>query len=108
MSDTKNDNSANDGGRKPLTVSRGNSSGTVKQSFSHGRSRSVSVEVKKRRTLSGFSKNEIVEQPKSDENLIPDIKESASEIPVSEKPVKQEDNKSSTEVAEQKSLKKNS
>ncbi len=81
--------------------------GQIKQSFSHGRSKSVSVEVKKRRTLSGFSKNEIVEQPKSDENLIPDIKESASEIPVSEEPVKQEDNTSTTEVAEQKSLKKN-
>ena len=32
--------------------------GQIKQSFSHGRSRSVSVEVKKKRTLSGFSKTE--------------------------------------------------
>ena len=30
--------------------------GQIKQSFSHGRSRSVSVEVKKRRTLTGFQK----------------------------------------------------
>ena len=28
--------------------------GQIKQSFSHGRTRSVSVEVKKKRTLSGF------------------------------------------------------
>jgi hypothetical protein len=41
--------------------------GQIKQSFSHGRSRSVSVEVKKRRTLTGFSKDEIIEQPKSTE-----------------------------------------
>ena len=39
--------------------------GQIKQSFSHGRSRSVSVEVKKKRSISGFSKNEKVEQPKS-------------------------------------------
>ncbi len=37
-------------GRKPLTVSR-KSSGTVKQSFSHGRSKQVVVETKKRRTI---------------------------------------------------------
>ncbi len=41
--------------------------GQIKQSFSHGRSRSVSVEVKKRRTLTGFAKDEIIEQPKSTE-----------------------------------------
>ncbi len=41
--------------------------GQIKQSFSHGRSRSVSVEVKKRRTLTGFTKEEIIEQPKSTE-----------------------------------------
>lgn len=55
MSDTKNDNSANDGGRKPLTVSRGSSSGTVKQSFSHGRSKQVVVEKKKKRITSPAS-----------------------------------------------------
>ncbi|MEM7768498.1 MAG: translation initiation factor IF-2, partial [Pseudomonadota bacterium] len=45
MSDTKET-----GGRKPLTT-RG-SSGTVKQSFSHGRSKQVVVEKKKKRPLS--------------------------------------------------------
>lgn len=49
MSDTK-DTGGNTGGRKPLTVSR-KSSGTVKQSFSHGRSKQVVVETKKRRTV---------------------------------------------------------
>ena len=44
--------------------------GQIKQSFSHGRSRSVSVEVKKRRSLTGFSKNEIIEQPKSTDSKL--------------------------------------
>ena len=48
MSDTKD--KGNNGGRKPLTVSRG-SSGTVKQSFSHGRSKQVIVQTKKRRVV---------------------------------------------------------
>lgn len=46
MSDTKD--TGNTGGRKPLTVSRG---GTVKQTFSHGRSKQVVVETKKRRSV---------------------------------------------------------
>ena len=49
MSDTNNTNSTNDGGRKPLSVSRSKDSGTVKQSFSHGRSKQVVVEKKKKR-----------------------------------------------------------
>ncbi len=48
MSDTKD--TGNTGGRKPLTVSRGG--GTVKQTFSHGRSKQVVVETKKRRGIS--------------------------------------------------------
>ena len=48
MSDTKD--KGNSGERKPLTVSRG-SSGTVKQSFSHGRSKQVIVQTKKRRVV---------------------------------------------------------
>ena len=51
--------------------------GQIKQSFSHGRSRSVSVEVKKKRTISGFSKNEIAKQPKSDGAMIFDGQESS-------------------------------
>ncbi len=47
MSDTKDTGKTS--GRKPLTVSR---SGTVKQTFSHGRSKQVVVETKKRRTVS--------------------------------------------------------
>ncbi|MEL6663588.1 MAG: translation initiation factor IF-2, partial [Pseudomonadota bacterium] len=44
MSDTKDK-----GGRKPLTTSRG--TGTVKQSFSHGRSKQVEVVKKKKRVV---------------------------------------------------------
>ena len=48
--------------------------GQIKQSFSHGRSRSVSVEVKKKRTLSGFkqddgSLNEVPSSNKPEESL---------------------------------------
>ncbi len=79
--------------------------GQIKQSFSHGRSRSVSVEVKKKRSLSGFSKNEIIEQPKSDETrstlLEPLPKKENSEIPKSEK-----NNEISTEKDNKKSSKK--
>ena len=49
MSET-NDTGNNQGGRKPLTVAR-KSAGTVKQSFSHGRSKQVVVETKKRRAV---------------------------------------------------------
>ncbi|MEO0982221.1 MAG: translation initiation factor IF-2 [Pseudomonadota bacterium] len=51
MSDTKDTGGKTGGGRKPLTVSRGGSSGTVRQSFSHGRSKQVVVEKKKRRIV---------------------------------------------------------
>src|ERR1700754_1116767 len=51
MSDA-NDNENRPGGRAPLTLkprSGAVSSGTVKQSFSHGRSKTVVVETKRRR-----------------------------------------------------------
>ncbi|MEO0607701.1 MAG: translation initiation factor IF-2 [Pseudomonadota bacterium] len=54
MSDTKDKGKT--GGRKPLTVSRGSGSGTVKQTFSHGRSKQVVVETKKRRTVGAQTK----------------------------------------------------
>ncbi len=38
-------------GRKPLTLTRTTGAGTVKQSFSHGRSKSVVVEMKQRRVM---------------------------------------------------------
>jgi translation initiation factor IF-2 len=38
-------------GRKPLTLTRTTAGGTVKHSFSHGRSKSVVVEMKQRRTV---------------------------------------------------------
>ncbi|MEM8919858.1 MAG: translation initiation factor IF-2 N-terminal domain-containing protein, partial [Pseudomonadota bacterium] len=49
MSDTKD--ADNTSGRRPLTVSRKTDSGTVKQSFSHGRSKQVVVEKKKKRVV---------------------------------------------------------
>ncbi|MBI1251957.1 MAG: translation initiation factor IF-2 [Alphaproteobacteria bacterium] len=38
-------------GRKPLTLTRTTSGGTVQQSFSHGRRKSVTVEVKEKRAI---------------------------------------------------------
>ncbi|MEM1389919.1 MAG: translation initiation factor IF-2 [Pseudomonadota bacterium] len=43
-------------GRKPLSVSRSGSTGTVKQSFSHGRSKQVVVETKKKRGVGAAAK----------------------------------------------------
>ena len=60
---TDNDNKDKLTGK--LQLKKTINAGQIKQSFSHGRSRSVSVEVKKKRSISGFSKNEKVEQPKS-------------------------------------------
>jgi translation initiation factor IF-2 len=54
MSDTKDKGKTT--GRKPLTVARGGGSGTVKQTFSHGRSKQVVVETKKRRTVGAQTK----------------------------------------------------
>jgi translation initiation factor IF-2 len=52
MSDSNDTGNTSNGGRKPLTVSR-SGSGTVRQSFSHGRSKQVVVEKKKRRLVGG-------------------------------------------------------
>ncbi|MGE0743291.1 MAG: translation initiation factor IF-2 [Hyphomonadaceae bacterium] len=38
-------------GRKPLTLTRTTSSGTVRQSFSHGRTKQVAVEVREKRSI---------------------------------------------------------
>jgi translation initiation factor IF-2 len=50
MSDGK-DNEVPTTGRKPLTLSRNVGAGTVRQSFSHGRTNQVVVEVKKKRVI---------------------------------------------------------
>ena len=48
MSDTNNPDNT---GRRPLTIKPRSDTGTVKQSFSHGRSKQVSVEVKKKKIV---------------------------------------------------------
>jgi len=53
MSDTKDtEQSETAGGRKPLSLGRTVESGHVRQNFSHGRSKSVLVEKKRKRTIS--------------------------------------------------------
>jgi len=49
MSDTDKTKSDSDGGRKQLSLGRGKDTGVVKQSFSHGRSKQVVVQKKKKR-----------------------------------------------------------
>ena len=72
MEENKN-NKNNLGGK--LQLKKTINAGQIKQSFSHGRSKSVSVEVKRKRSLSGFSKNEIIEQPKSSQYEFDDVKD---------------------------------
>ena len=57
MSDTKDKGKTT--GRKPLTA-RGSGSGTVKQTFSHGRSKQVVVQTKKKRTIGAQTKSSTV------------------------------------------------
>ncbi len=66
-------NKNNLGGK--LQLKKTINAGQIKQSFSHGRSKSVSVEVKRKRSLSGFSKNEIIEQPKSSQYEFDEVKD---------------------------------
>jgi translation initiation factor IF-2 len=51
MSMSDGNDNENQSGRKPLTLSRNVGAGTVRQSFSHGRTNQVVVEVKKKRTI---------------------------------------------------------
>ncbi len=53
MSETNNseEKSASASGRKPLTLKRKVDAGTVRQNFSHGRSKTVVVEKKRRKTI---------------------------------------------------------
>ena len=67
MSETKEtaDRTLRGDTRKPLSLKRTVESGHVRQSFSHGRSKSVVVEKKKKRTISGSGGTEADEAPKS-------------------------------------------
>ena len=91
---TDNDNKNKLTGK--LQLKKTINAGQIKQSFSHGRSRSVSVEVKKKRSISGFSKNEKVEQPKS-----PDTSLTEPEVLLTENK-----NKTPIEKIDKKNLKK--
>jgi translation initiation factor IF-2 len=55
MEDNKNNKSEYSG---KLQLKKTFNAGQIKQSFSHGRSRSVSVEVKRKRTLTSFKGEE--------------------------------------------------
>ena len=51
MSDGNEQKEGAAGGRKPLTLTRTASAGTVRQSFSHGRTKPVAVEVREKRAI---------------------------------------------------------
>ncbi len=99
-----NDNKNNLTGR--LQLKKTINAGQIKQSFSHGRSRSVSVEVKKKRSLTGFSKDEKIEQPKSLDTSITetDLAKKSDDLENSENKIKTE---VKSEKVEKKSPKKN-
>jgi translation initiation factor IF-2 len=65
MSDTKDSDNT---GRRPLTLKRADS-GTVKQSFSHGRSKSVVVETKKKRVVVTPGANPKVVRPEPEKTI---------------------------------------
>jgi len=82
--------------KKPLTLSRPGrlelkktvESGQVKQSFSHGRSKTVAVEVKKKRTFrqdAGGEMTEVTSQPEPEADAAPPAQPLAEE-PVAEAP----------------------
>ena len=50
-SEQKEKDAASPSGRKPLTLTRTASAGTVRQSFSHGRTKQVAVEVREKRSI---------------------------------------------------------
>ncbi|GIR25472.1 MAG: hypothetical protein CM15mP40_00800 [Alphaproteobacteria bacterium] len=100
---TDNDNKNKLTGK--LQLKKTINAGQIKQSFSHGRSRSVSVEVKKKRSISGFSKNETAEQPKStDTSLTHPEKIKREESP--KITVTEDKNKTQIEKNDKKNLKK--
>ena len=71
--------------------------GQIKQSFSHGRTRSVSVEVKKKRVLSRFKEAETNLSPKSD---VGETKEDLIEERKEEFKTKDNSNKSPKQISE--------
>ena len=71
------DNKENLSGK--LQLKKTINAGQIKQSFSHGRSKSVSVEVKRKRSLSRFNKNELIETIKSPTSELDDIKVTRNE-----------------------------
>ena len=71
--------------------------GQIKQSFSHGRTRSVSVEVKKKRVLTGFKEADVNIFPKSDDG---EKKDNLIEGKKEESKTKDNSNKSPKEISE--------
>ena len=99
-----NDNKNNLSGK--LQLKKTINAGQIKQSFSHGRSRSVSVEVKKKRSLTGFSKDEKIEQPKSQDTSLTQTDHSDKKV-TSKATEKKIETEVKNEKIEKKPLKKN-
>src|SRR3954451_82189 len=88
MTDTTKD----DAGKKPLTLSRPGrlelkktvETGQIRQSFSHGRSKAVTVEVRKKRTFAPGAGGQMTEMKKGPELAVaPQV---ATPAPVPEEP----------------------
>ena len=77
MTDTKDTDNT---GRRPLTLKRADT-GTVKQSFSHGRSKQVSVEVKKKKVVVTPGAAPKVVRPAAAPAAEPELKPAAAAAP---------------------------
>ena len=77
MTDTKDTDNT---GRRPLTLKRADT-GTVKQSFSHGRSKQVSVEVKKKKVVVTPGAAPKVARPAAAPAAEPELKPAAAAAP---------------------------
>ncbi len=81
MSDTKDTDPPAGSGRKPLTIKRTTGAGTVRQSFSHGRTKAVVVEKKRRRVVAPKDK------PTADKDELSPEQKAAKALGLSEEEV---------------------
>ncbi|PHS25184.1 MAG: translation initiation factor IF-2 [Robiginitomaculum sp.] len=86
MSDANDNDKPESGGRKPMTLKRNVAAGTVKQSFSRGRSKFVVVEKKRKRVLAKDSAAPGEEQatPQQEAKITSDVAAKARALGLSE------------------------
>ncbi|MGH6735630.1 MAG: translation initiation factor IF-2 [Methyloceanibacter sp.] len=84
MSETNETEGKTRGRKMTLNVRRTVESGHVRQSFSHGRSKSVLVEKKKRRSIGSAAASQTIEEPKEKPKAAPRVTEATPRIAADE------------------------